>query len=579
MLQSQRGKERRRAPAAVPGVPGIVPPERPTPFVGRPAEEIAAEQAAEAPPIPLPPPTVPAAPRETSIRIVSAPERVAPGEQATITWEVFSPVPTTITHTAIYYGGRSNPEQLRKDDTPADARYPSLTTEFVDRESQIPRQFTTRLRVERTAFYRALAIIDGEHYWTSERTLEVVSGEPAAPVTAPEPEPEPEKEPAEETPAGAIIAATIARVEKITGRQIAEPPEAVATPPPTPTLVPSADGQLDAHVERDLARQEALRVEAAAEIEDTRLLAATNAPPIKILEGFIVQSLISGSTQPLRLIQKTDDLLLAGETIHVVTDPYNNMYSLFEPENTGIANDAGLITLAAGGTTVVNVGDDFGGVAYDAEETNTFWLEPGKHHYLGRGKGETNAWLTSTGIVHSHTLSWVRATEDRDEGLPAVTGLAAFIGWITAPFKTPTVTGMQIIEPPGFSTVEISYGKDKLGVSSNAIDFTFGRKGIKTLVRGFADVNLVADKNGETSFFPTHVRNSKMKGSTHVYDYQGVALYNDYEIEDEAGFEYTLTGDSGALPTAVYTEEGNLIQTTAALPPLSEATKVVVYTR
>ena len=124
-------------------------------------------------------------PEETPIAIslTTTPSTAIAGESLAIAWSIESPE-KTINHTAVHYG----PSSVSNPQVPAD--YPSASSfQCTQTPCSIPGSFSTSLSIPEsgTYYYRAHAIVDGMHYWSSERTITV-----SAPAQAPAPEPEPE---------------------------------------------------------------------------------------------------------------------------------------------------------------------------------------------------------------------------------------------------------------------------------------------------------------------------------------------------------------------------------------------------
>src|SRR3989338_7199060 len=105
---------------------------------------------------------------EFSINLLSFSSAAKADESIKIFWMVNSESAMNIEHTAIHYGKESvlNPK------VPAD--YPSLTE---IQSGSIPSTFSTELAFpeEGIYYFRAHAIINGQHFWTDEKTV-LVSG-------------------------------------------------------------------------------------------------------------------------------------------------------------------------------------------------------------------------------------------------------------------------------------------------------------------------------------------------------------------------------------------------------------------
>lgn len=119
-------------------------------------------------------PTVPPAPTQQpgiSVDILNAPASALVGKSFDVIWKVNSPVQKTIPHTAIHYGPDSQGEPLTL------SSYPNLTTA---QTGTIPSNFSVKMILNNTGttYFRAHAIVDGIHYWSSERTISI-TGSPA----------------------------------------------------------------------------------------------------------------------------------------------------------------------------------------------------------------------------------------------------------------------------------------------------------------------------------------------------------------------------------------------------------------
>lgn len=116
---------------------------------------------------------------QPSVAIVSAPPSVPLGEDFEVVWRVDSPVQKEIAHTAVHYGANSIPGVLGTEAGPAASGY-----QFVSliQKGTIPGTFTSSIgtRSPGTLYFRAHAIIDGNNYWSPERSILVTSAAPPA---------------------------------------------------------------------------------------------------------------------------------------------------------------------------------------------------------------------------------------------------------------------------------------------------------------------------------------------------------------------------------------------------------------
>ena len=102
--------------------------------------------------------------------MVSFPTYGIVDEEANIVWEVDAPSGSQIVHTAIHYDTESHPGSFGLGVTPGDSGYLDLTTEFASGEF-VSGNFEATITPSVTLYFRAHAIIDGNHYWTDEETI------------------------------------------------------------------------------------------------------------------------------------------------------------------------------------------------------------------------------------------------------------------------------------------------------------------------------------------------------------------------------------------------------------------------
>lgn len=102
------------------------------------------------------------------VEVLKAPATGEAGKSFEVSWRVNSPVQKNIAHTAVHYGKESKSEPLTL------ASYPSLTT---PQGGTIPANFSTNIVINATGitYFRAHAIIDGNHYWSSEMMVNITA--------------------------------------------------------------------------------------------------------------------------------------------------------------------------------------------------------------------------------------------------------------------------------------------------------------------------------------------------------------------------------------------------------------------
>lgn len=106
------------------------------------------------------------------ISVVSAPKELVEENNAAFTWQI-SGLTNTIHTTTIYYGTTSTPGTLSTSVTPGETHYTDEVKDFIRGDYRIPLRFIGNaiIPAQGTYFYRAYALIDGKHYWTSERNF------------------------------------------------------------------------------------------------------------------------------------------------------------------------------------------------------------------------------------------------------------------------------------------------------------------------------------------------------------------------------------------------------------------------
>jgi len=120
------------------------------------------------------------------IAVTSAPSSALAGDSVGISWQVSSDQTRTIAHTAIHYDTSSNPGDLSLEVSPGQAGYLSLTPDYASGEFEIPNTFTAQIDAPQEAgilYFRAHTIIDGDNYWTDEKSITVTA---ATTTTVPE---------------------------------------------------------------------------------------------------------------------------------------------------------------------------------------------------------------------------------------------------------------------------------------------------------------------------------------------------------------------------------------------------------
>ena len=128
---------------------------------------------------------------EYKVMLIDAPTQGVMDQVLTFTWDVTG-VPTTINHTSVHFGTESTPGDLGKNVAPDATKYDDLIKYFANQSNPIPFRFIGNHTFDEagTYYFRAHAIINGEHFWTEEKTLEVAKAvtKKATPTAAAEEE-------------------------------------------------------------------------------------------------------------------------------------------------------------------------------------------------------------------------------------------------------------------------------------------------------------------------------------------------------------------------------------------------------
>lgn len=114
-----------------------------------------------------------ARPTQFSIELID----VLSGAQTDIpikfTWRVSAPESFLTGPTGIYYGYDSTPSAATKLDSPKAVAYPNFTPDYATGTFKLPDIFDVNLAFNRPGkvFFRAYALVGGDHVWSEERSL------------------------------------------------------------------------------------------------------------------------------------------------------------------------------------------------------------------------------------------------------------------------------------------------------------------------------------------------------------------------------------------------------------------------
>jgi hypothetical protein len=109
-----------------------------------------------------------------TVSFVNTPAELTEGNFATFTWSV-SGEPITIHTASVYIGQKSTPGELSEKIGPQNTSYSDKVKDFLDGNYNIPIQFIGNIQLftPGTYYYRGYAFLDGRHFWSDEKTLQV----------------------------------------------------------------------------------------------------------------------------------------------------------------------------------------------------------------------------------------------------------------------------------------------------------------------------------------------------------------------------------------------------------------------
>jgi len=97
------------------------------------------------------------------------------GRAVDFEWSIDDTEGTLSTHTAVHWGGPSDPREFGTDVGPNDAGYTEFTREFESGAFELPQDFTTKIDFPDPGLYhyRFHAIVGGLNFWSSEFSIEI----------------------------------------------------------------------------------------------------------------------------------------------------------------------------------------------------------------------------------------------------------------------------------------------------------------------------------------------------------------------------------------------------------------------
>lgn len=107
------------------------------------------------------------------LELIEAPAATTANTPTKLTWRVSAPESFSAGPTGIYYGYDSTPSAATKLDSPRALAYPNFTPDYVTGAFRLPDTFEVNLAFNRPGkvFFRAYALISGDHVWSEERSV------------------------------------------------------------------------------------------------------------------------------------------------------------------------------------------------------------------------------------------------------------------------------------------------------------------------------------------------------------------------------------------------------------------------
>jgi len=94
---------------------------------------------------------------------------------AAFEWNIADTEGSLATHSAVHWGGPSDPREFGLDVGPSDAGYTEFTKEFASGAFSLPRDFATNIEFPEYGLYhyRFHAIVGGLNFWSEEHIIEI----------------------------------------------------------------------------------------------------------------------------------------------------------------------------------------------------------------------------------------------------------------------------------------------------------------------------------------------------------------------------------------------------------------------
>lgn len=215
------------------------------------------------------------------------------------------------------------------------------------------------------------------------------------------------------------------------------------------------------------------------------------------VDGSILRDPASGAQQDLALLSKSADQGGLGSII--VLNKGSLMFEMTGKGNMGVENKGLLFSISGGGTTQMEVGRMPG--ALIEKQGRIFGLAPGRTVYTGSGTATPDVFTTESSMLDFNTNFFTSACNN--------------------------------------DALAVSFEHEKTSTgptSASAVDVTTTNKGVAVYMDGCSDVLLL----GNGGAVPLHARTSA-KGSSHSVYFRKPALLETYNVEDAAGFKYSVS--------------------------------------
>lgn len=113
---------------------------------------------------------------EPKVSLTSVPESVHLDQPVALTWNIDTPTPRRVESTTIFYDISATPSALTTSDAPHAPGYAFSLPDYQSGQITSPGTFTATIyppEFINKLYIRAYALVDGNHYWTPEYTINI----------------------------------------------------------------------------------------------------------------------------------------------------------------------------------------------------------------------------------------------------------------------------------------------------------------------------------------------------------------------------------------------------------------------